>query len=338
MTQKHASATQTQPLTTTEQQQLESVARRWDDALQTMTPAEQEEVLRTTTLIRPDAITDGVYQPCPNEKKPLKKNCVDPSMKLGMGEEAKQKILADAGTAISLNTSANRQLGDKSLRADIGKLLEWEQNYAGAYVPWAPEFRSETVDVGNRNIKVLIPSTERDHGNLSGWKVGKYLNSSGVTVGMGVDLGRKTEQQINKLVDDGVNGMRLLNENQARALKTRLRQYIGKTRTEACQFLRMNPLTLTQDEVDTLNYSSVKDHLVETFKSYEKMTGSSFADLAGQEQTLLLSKHYHTGNIARPLALSLSKGDQSALFGQLTGIDREYRYMKAYYDSLPEEK
>lgn len=322
-----SSAREALALTPAEQEQFKSVSGQWQEALNTMTPQEQEEVLRTAERIRPGIITDGIYQPCPDEKRPIKKNCVEPSGKLGVGEAAQQKILADAEAETG-----------QTMKADVGKLLAWEKNYAGAYVPWGPEFQKRTVNVGSRNIDVLIPSTERDRGSLRGWKTGADKNSAGVTVGMGVDLGRKSAKEIDDLVNFGVKGTGVLNEQQAQALKDRLKPYIGKIRAEACQFLRMNPLTLSQDEVDALNYASVKDHLVRASKSYENNTRASFGALAEQEQTLLLSTHYHTGNIPKKLAIPLSRGNYVGVLQQLTKSDREYSYLKSYYDSLSDQK
>ena len=227
------------------------------------------------------------------------------------------------------------------MRADLGKILDWEKNYGGAYVPWAPELQKKTENIGGRKVDVLVPSTVRDANQLSGWRVGNRPNRSGVTVGAGVDLGAKSESDIEKLVDDGVSGTHLLDEEQAQALKDKLKLYAGKKRSTACQYLRSNPLTLTQDEVDTLNYSSLKNHLIEASKQYEKyrdkVNGQAFDELDTEEQTLILSKVYHTGKIDPQLAKAISLREEEKVFSKLNENDREYNYFKAYYDTLPSD-
>ncbi|MFZ4701274.1 MAG: pesticin C-terminus-like muramidase [Candidatus Methylumidiphilus sp.] len=323
---KSPPATQSQPLTADELEKLKPEVKAWEDALKTMTPAEQDEVINAANRIRPGAISNGVYQPCPNEKKAKRVNCVKPSGEVGMSDAAKQKILADA----------QKETGN-TMRANIGKLVEWEGNYSGAYVPWGPEFVQKEVDVGTRKVKVLSPATDRDRGTLKGWNVGNYKNNSGVTVGMGVDLGAKSESEIENLVNKGAKGTGLLTEEQAKSLQDRLKPYAGKKRSEACQYLRMHPLTLNQSELDVLNYSSVKSNLITASNQYGNKTGKSFGDLGEEEQTLVLSKVYHTGSIQKKLATSLSEEDLEGVLKQLKG-SREYSYFKSYYDSLPEEE
>ncbi len=320
------SATQSQPLTADELEKLKPEVTEWEDDLKTMTPAEQDEVIKAANRIRPDAISSGVYQPCPNEKKPKRLNCVEPSEKVGMSDAAKQTILADA----------QKETGN-TMQADIGKLMQWENNYAGAYVPWGPEFVQKKVDVGTRKVNVLSPATDRDRGTLKGWNVGNYNNNSGVTVGMGVDLGAKSESEIEDIVNEGTKGTGLLTDEQAKSLQDRLKPYAGKKRSEACQYLRMHPLTLNQSEVDVLNYSSVKSNLIKASNQYGNKTGKSFGDLGEEEQTLILSKVYHTGSIQGKLAKSLSEEDLEGVLKQLNG-SREYSYFKSWYDSLPEEE
>ncbi|MGJ0430551.1 pesticin C-terminus-like muramidase [Methylobacter sp.] len=315
-----------QPLTEEERQNLQPVADEWQERLGTMTPAEKAEVLLIANRIRPGMVSDGIYQPCPNEKGPSKLNCVSPTVKMGISEAAKQKILHDAQAETG-----------KTMRADINKILGWEDNYGGAYVPWAPAFEQRNVNLGTRSINVLQPSTARDRGALSGWRVGESLNRAGVTVGAGVDLGQKSETEINDLVNGGVSGAGLLNAEQAQALKDKLKPYAGKTRAEACQYLRMHPLTLNQNEVDTLNYSSLKDHLKRAVEQYEsrrdRLRGVSFDELDREEQTTVLSKVYHTGTISRGLAKAISIRDQNEIFTRLRERDREYSYLRAHFNA-----
>jgi hypothetical protein len=315
-----------QPLTEEERQNLQPVAVEWQERLSTMTPAEKAEVLLTANRIRPGMISDGVYQPCLNERGPSKLNCVSPTVKMGVSEAAKQKILDDAQAETGV-----------TMRADIDKVLGWEKNYGGAYVPWAPAFERRSVDLGTRSINVLQPSATRDRGSLRGWRVGESLNRAGVTVGAGVDLGQKSESEINELVNGGVSGAGLLNAEQAQALKDKLKPYAGKTRTEACQYLRMHPLTLSQNEVDTLNYSSLKDHLKKAVKKYERrrdrLRGVSFDELDREEQTTVLSKVYHSGTIDEDLAKAISTRDQDKIFTLLTRDDREYSYLRAHFNA-----
>nr|GFD49109.1 hypothetical protein [Tanacetum cinerariifolium] len=125
-----------------------------------------------------------------------------------------------------------------------------------------------------------------------------------------------------------------MTEEEAGQLADKLKPYYGLKRTEACQALRKTPLDLTKKEESLVNYESFMTHTDEAISQYSSATGKEWGDLSEQEQTLLFSQKYHHGSMKPSLATAVENGDSTTVLSKIKG-EREYAYMKAYYDQLP---
>lgn len=163
-------------------------------------------------------------------------------------------------------------------------------------------------------------------------------NSSGVTIGTGVDLGAQDREDHAEALRAAAKESGLLSDADTEKLIAKLKPYYGLKRTDACQFLRKNPLTLTQAETDLVNLVSLSDYTKKAIKEYEKKTGKKWNDLSEEEQTLLLSQRYHHGHIEDKLAKDVGNGSSDNVLKDLKG-ERERGYMDKYYkDKAAAEK
>jgi GH24 family phage-related lysozyme (muramidase) len=107
------------------------------------------------------------------------------------------------------------------------------------------------------------------------------VGKSGVTVGIGVDLGH-------------MNFVDIIESNQ---LLDKIMPYYGKYRAEATQYLAENPLKLTKTEVDYLSNLAIETHLNELKKWYNSASNVPFEMLTNNQQTVMLSVKYQYGSI-----------------------------------------
>ncbi len=316
-----------------EQEKLKEITDDWKKDL---TPEEQDESMRAINRARPGIVVNGVVQPCPNKKKGLNRNCVDPTSQASFTPELKEAIKKKAG-----GTGKNA----KDVKINYDKLDGWEKTYSGAYVPWWPHLNNVTKDIGPdkehpHKVNVIVPSTKHE------LKDGKQMlkggaadggNSSGVTIGTGVDLGAQSEKGHANALRDAAKESGLLTDAEVESLITKLKPYYGLKRTDACQFLRKNPLTLTQKETDLVNLVSLSDYTTQAIKGYEAKTGKNWNDLSEEEQTLMLSHQYHHGHIGTTLANDVGNGSSEKVLTDLKG-EREQGYMSKYYNDQAAEK
>ena len=121
----------------------------------------------------------------------------------------------------------------------------------------------------------------------TGYDVSKLdpMGVSGVTVGIGVDLGQQTEHQLRKW---GVSA----------GLMDKIRFYIGKKDKAACEVLEALPLTLTEDEARELTYAEQKgymDEVVQPTWDFQYGRRGKFEDLPWQAQCVVFSLVYQLG-------------------------------------------
>ena len=293
-----------------------------------MTPEEIDESMRAINKTRPGTLVNGVVQPCPKKTKGLNRNCVEASSKASFTPALK--------TAIK-NKASGTGKNAKDVKINYDKLDDWEKTYSGAYVPWWPHLNNEAHDIGDKEhphkVNVVVPSTKHE------MKDGKKMlkggaadggNRSGVTIGTGVDLGAQDRLKHADALRDAAKESGLLSDAEVEKLIARLKPYYGLKRTDACQFLRKNPLTLTQAETDLVNLVSLSRYTSDAIKSYEKITGKDWDDLSEEEQTLMLSHQYHHGHINKQLAKDVGAGDSEKVLKDLNG-EREKGYMAKYY-------
>ena len=119
-------------------------------------------------------------------------------------------------------------------------------------------------------------------------KDGKPIQSSGVTVGTGVDLGAQSEDGLSKL---GVS----------KSLINKLKPYLGKKKDAAVQAMQNSgELVLEDSEVKELDMAIKKDHLkfVRNWFNKNNTKGMDWSDLTDQQQTVVLSVEYNHGPAA----------------------------------------
>lgn len=116
---------------------------------------------------------------------------------------------------------------------------------------------------------------------------GVPLGHSGVTIGMGVDLGSMTEGSLDAL-------------DIAQTLKDKLRPYLGLRGAAAQEKLKANALRLDQEEVDKLNAAVQKSQIDALRKEYDAAMGPSgtkFDGLPEPAQTVIASVKFQWGDI-----------------------------------------
>ena len=114
---------------------------------------------------------------------------------------------------------------------------------------------------------------------------GRAFPNSGVTVGTGFDLGRRTSDE---LLAMGIDG----------GLVTKLTPYLGKRGNAAKDILDQRPLTLSQREASTLDALMRAKKAISVAETYNKVSKNyRFQDLASGFQTAIASVHFQYGSI-----------------------------------------
>lgn len=132
------------------------------------------------------------------------------------------------------------------------------------------------------------------------------IMSSGVTIGMGCDLGQQTEKS---LVEMGL----------PKDLVAKFRPYLGLTRYAAMDYLEAHPLSITKDEERTLNRAVVGLYITYAQREYDlSKPAHKFWELSTGRQIALTSLRFHmgVGKAAYPKTfryLSEGKWSQAAL-------------------------
>lgn len=111
------------------------------------------------------------------------------------------------------------------------------------------------------------------------------MGVSGVTIGVGVDLG---QQSVAKLVHWGVGD----------DLMAKLRPYIGRKDKAACEALQKAPLALSEDEARALTHAEQKGYMDEEVVpvwDYQYGKRGKFAALPWQAQCVIFSLVYQLG-------------------------------------------
>lgn len=325
-----------------EQEKIVAINDEWKAKL---TDEEKDEVLRVVARRDPQLVVNHTIQPCLKEKKPKNLACAPASPALQtphVSEEVKAAVVKSQET---------KRGESGTMKIDYDKVTTWEGgSYSGGYVPWGPVIKPVTKDIGEKGhphpVTIFVPDTAHSIPSgqtktaLTGWPG----NNSGVTIGAGVDMGAKDEKQYREGLRKAANSSGLLTEPEAGQLSDKLKPYIGLKRTDACQALHKAPLTLSQKEVDLLNYESLMSHTDDARRQYEDATGKQWSDLSQEEQTLVFSHAYHHGHIGRDMAKDISGYEREKVINQLdahtimkNGIpkqvpaERELGYMKDFY-------
>lgn len=113
---------------------------------------------------------------------------------------------------------------------------------------------------------------------------GKVIDSSGVTVGYGVDLGHQSMSELKAWgVDD--------------ALAKKLKPYLGLKGDKAVQYLKSHPLTITSDQADELDTGAIKSIVGTLAAAFDRdnTLGITFYQLPSGTQTALADFFYQHG-------------------------------------------
>ncbi|MCG6118314.1 MAG: pesticin C-terminus-like muramidase [Aquimonas sp.] len=229
------------------------------------------------------AFVTDIVRPC---GRVANRNCA------GVSPPASQRLPAQVFD--ELNAANGSQI-------DFAFLAQWEGGLATTgYVPWWPQRERMRIDRG----AVVLDTRRDDAGRL----LGAAGNSSGVTVGVGVDLGQQ---------DPKVYQERLKNAGASEELIQKLMPYVGLKQAEACTYLRENPLTLTQEEAILISREAKQDIYKRAERQYYDATNDgAFNKLPPAEQTVLYSRTYQQGNITRrsgnlPLVDAAASGNRT---------------------------
>ncbi|KAM3146255.1 hypothetical protein pb186bvf_001600 [Paramecium bursaria] len=112
-------------------------------------------------------------------------------------------------------------------------------------------------------------------------KSGVPLGISGVTVGNGYDIGQHSKDEVNRLTISP-------------ALKQKLIPYCNIKKQEAQEFLKKNPIVLTQQEAAELNKANLTSY-IEKFKNIMNKYPEFYKSLTRSQKTVLFDFSYQQG-------------------------------------------
>lgn len=105
---------------------------------------------------------------------------------------------------------------------------------------------------------------------------------SGVTIGIGVDLGNMDLSDAEGIPQD---------------IRARINPYLGVTGDDAEQALEAHALALSKEEIDLLSIEAISIHLNELARWYNKASSIPFSHLTDNQQLVLLSVKYQYGDL-----------------------------------------
>ncbi len=118
-----------------------------------------------------------------------------------------------------------------------------------------------------------------------GQKLSAYpppAKGSGVTVGTGIDLGQRSLSELKEL-------------DLPESLLEKVSPYLGKKDSDAREYLKNNPLKLSQEEADALDSAVSNKISSEVSAKYQKATGQDLSSLPEEARTVLESVAYNFG-------------------------------------------
>lgn len=137
-------------------------------------------------------------------------------------------------------------------------------------------------------------------------------SQSGVTVGMGVDLGQMTAAQINALPVP-------------QALRDQLLPYAGLRRQDAVDALARQPLTITQEDANALNDWAIGRAASQAQQRYDGAGAGTFTDLPQEVQTVLTSVTHQYGGGAPRFWTAVNAHDWNAALAELQDFGDRYQ-------------
>jgi hypothetical protein len=168
--------------------------------------------------------------------------------------------------------------------------------------------------IGNREgsrSKMYVLTNDKDD----------VIGKSGPTIGKGVDLGQKNQRDLDALGLDS-------------ALAKKLTPYLSMTREPARDFVRANPLVLSNDELEELNNAARNDELRKLARNFDAASKvGPFNKLPRDAQTAITSLYFQYG-------ASDPKGAAPNYWRQITEGDWEgaHRNLKAFGDAYQDRR
>lgn len=206
--------------------------------------------------------------------------------------------------------------GRNGTNIDFKELLNLEGGeFTQAYIPWWPYIKD-----GVPVIDAMKNSSGIWEARLAGDYGGEPKNRSGVTIGVGVDLGQFDEIGFERIMKKWNVGEHKISIDELQIIKEKIKPYFEKIGAEACAFLRGNPLVLSEKETHFLDMVSqnaaVNDALSKYnvwIKSHKNMSMIAFKELTKEQQTALLSHTYQYGTPLNDMFRAILENDPSQI-------------------------
>ncbi|HEX8612066.1 MAG TPA: pesticin C-terminus-like muramidase [Telluria sp.] len=202
----------------------------------------------------------------------------------------------------SMGEELNKYYGTK---IDFDQLSIFEGGeHTVAYIPWWPYLRNDAP-----KIKFYQGTKAKDTPRIAGEVGKKPNNKSGVTIGIGVDLGQDSADDFFEKMKRRNSGSQKMSDQELVELHEKIRPYFQIFGGEACHFLRENPLVLSAKQSHFLNKVAHDEALNGTIKEYaliaNKNDGRKFTDLTVEQQTALFSNRYQRGEATLKLVKAI---------------------------------
>jgi len=231
---------------------------------------------------------------------------------------------------------------DLKLKVDYNKVVDWEGGcYTQGYIPWGLQLRVLEENVGTQEKAVsrqtvAVITTRRNLEGKSVLQGDKAGGRSGVTIGVGVDIGQQSDdghrEQLQKATMYSKEKRFGYDSAKATALSNKLKPYMSLKLTDACAKLIKVPLTLTSEEVEFMTYQAFMAHTNAAIDGYKYATHKNWSDLGAEEQTAILGYVYQTGSMPPSLYKAFGNYNKEQVLAAYKGR-REYGYIKKFYDN-----
>jgi len=303
-------------------EKLEKKAKEAKEKLEKKKKEEEEKKAKLEQQIKNDQawLDEAVKGKSESEKKEifnqLSKNCADTNRKDGNivlacaikpkmsycmpGDkfECAEGKVTGGGCKLSSKVSDGLKKDTKIDGVFVSK--EEGGSYLSPYVPWGP--------ISGKDGKPVLTTG----------------NSSGVTIGTGVDLGaiKNTDAYLERLEKAGVS----------QATRDKIKPFIGKKKEAACQALRDargdNPLVLDASDVELIDQDAMASRTPDLRASYDKKVK---ARIAGYDKQIAKLKKAKTPKTAEIAALE-EKRDSLREFDDLDGREQSILFSTYYHE------
>lgn len=174
------------------------------------------------------------------------------------------------GQEINIPSSDDNEVTETSVAATEGQpVSQQEGNTPEFSIPSNIDFSFIAEQEGDES-SMYVPMSN-----------GRAMDSSGPTIGMGVDLGQKSPEELEGLPED---------------LRRRLEPYTNLRGQAAVNFVRNNPLTLTDEERQTINAWSKQEETNRLIALWERDSNIPWEELTTQQATAVASVMYQYGS------------------------------------------